>query len=345
MSSTGTNEGHRAAWLREARYGVFAHYLHSGDPKRDAAEDVAEWNRQIDAFDVDGLVRDLTTLEVPLFGITTGQNSGHWMSPNATYDRLVGIEPSKCSRRDLIGEIAQALRGTGTRMMVYFISHAPAKELQAIRRLRCCPPWSSAGWGYPGICYGQMAAEEVGADARLKYFQTSWQSILSEWTTRWGRDVSYYWVDGCYYVDQMYRHLDEPNFASFCRALRAGNPEALVSFNEGVRTRPVPMPDSGRDVTSGEVDFAFPMSGRWHDGSEAWSGPLIGGEQLQVFSFLGRWWGQGPPRMPIDLCTAYTRYVNDTGGFMLWDLPLTRQGRIETSFAPHLEALRPLRRR
>ncbi len=30
---------------------------------------------------------------------TIGQNSGHYCTPNAAYDRIAGITPSKCSRR------------------------------------------------------------------------------------------------------------------------------------------------------------------------------------------------------------------------------------------------------
>jgi hypothetical protein len=60
------------------------------------------WNEQVDAFDVAGLVDQLASTGAKCLLFTIGQNSGHCCAPNATCDRIVGITPSKCSRRDLI---------------------------------------------------------------------------------------------------------------------------------------------------------------------------------------------------------------------------------------------------
>jgi hypothetical protein len=37
----------------------------------------------------------------------------HYLSPKATYDRLVGIHPGKCSRRDLVAGLYDALHPCG----------------------------------------------------------------------------------------------------------------------------------------------------------------------------------------------------------------------------------------
>ena len=58
---------------------------------------VAKWMEMIDHFDVEGLAEQLKSVGAGYYLITIGQNSGYYLSPNATYDRLVGIEPSKCS--------------------------------------------------------------------------------------------------------------------------------------------------------------------------------------------------------------------------------------------------------
>jgi len=42
-----------------------------------------------------------------------------------------------------------------------------------------------------------------------------------------------WWIDGCYFADEMYRHPKPPNFQSFTQALKAGNSRALVAFNPG----------------------------------------------------------------------------------------------------------------
>ena len=86
---------------------------------------------------------------------------------------------------------------------------------------------------------------------RLVEFQRRWESIIREWSLRWGQDVSGWWIDGCYFPDQMYRFDDEPNFASFAAALKAGNPQAIVAFNPGVKV-PVVVRLEGTNVEEGK---------------------------------------------------------------------------------------------
>jgi hypothetical protein len=90
-------------WFHQAHWGVMTHYLGAPPSSAGGAELTAEmWNKQVDAFDVAGLVDQLASTGTKYLLFTLGQNSGHYCSPNAAYDRIVGITPSKCSRRDLI---------------------------------------------------------------------------------------------------------------------------------------------------------------------------------------------------------------------------------------------------
>ena len=117
--------------MREARWGLFLHFI------GEAGWSAEDWNRQVDAFDVHGLARQLHELGAGYFCLTIGQNSGHFCAPNATYDKLVGITPSKCSRRDLIADLAVALEARNMRLMVYLPSGAPAAD--PVARLSCRP--------------------------------------------------------------------------------------------------------------------------------------------------------------------------------------------------------------
>ena len=106
----------RQKWFQNKRWGFFTHYLAgtagNGQGNTLSAED---WNARIDAFDILKLVEQLRDCPPDYVCITIGQNSGHYLAPNAVYDRLTGIAPSKCSRRDLVADLAQALEGTGIR--------------------------------------------------------------------------------------------------------------------------------------------------------------------------------------------------------------------------------------
>ena len=125
----------RTDWFHEARWGVMTHYLGAPPSSAGGAELIAEtWNRQVDAFDVEGLANQLASTGAKYLLFTIGQNSGHYCAPNATYDKIVGITPSKCSRRDLVADLAEELKERDMRLMVYLPSGAPAADDQATLR-------------------------------------------------------------------------------------------------------------------------------------------------------------------------------------------------------------------
>jgi hypothetical protein len=104
-------QDHRADRLHKAPWGVFTHCLTGA---RTSAED---WNRQVDAFDVPGLVKQLEATGCRHYVLALGRNSGHFCSPNAACDQYAGVQPGKCSRRDLPQEIQAELEvyGAGAR--------------------------------------------------------------------------------------------------------------------------------------------------------------------------------------------------------------------------------------
>src|SRR5208282_1314717 len=87
MATHGSAAENRADWMYQARWGVFMHYLGSTNLS------AAEWNRMIEGFDVESLAEQLHSAGAGYLVITLGQNSGHYLSPNQTYDSFVGIRP------------------------------------------------------------------------------------------------------------------------------------------------------------------------------------------------------------------------------------------------------------
>ncbi len=313
------------SWFRQAGWGALSHYL---VPETMSAE---EWNRQVDGFDVDALADQLAAAGAPYYFVTIGQNSGHYCSPNATYDEIVGIEPSKCSRRDLIADLAGALAERDIRLLVYLPSGAPNRDPVAVEKLR----WK---WGFAEAPANEGFGRATTAE-RLAGFQRLWERIIREWSERWGRRVHGWWIDGCYFAADMYDHPEEPNWASLTRALKAGNPDAIVAYNPGVRV-PVISQTEYEDFTAGEVDGNLPVSTWRGDGNRFGPPPAeIGGAQYHVLTFLGRRWGGGEPRFGTDLVAAYTRYVNGFGGVITWDVPIAPDGALPTEFTDQLAAV------
>lgn len=318
-------------WLRDARWGVFVHFLADvASAPRGTDLPIDDWNRTIDGFDVERLAGQLAEVGAGYFFLTLGQNSGYYLSPNATYDEYVGRQPSRLSRRDLIAELSTALVARGIRCLVYLPSHASAYDRQAAEGLKCTPHWDASAWQ---LKPGRYLADE-SVDTRLSEFQRRWEAVIREWSCRWGHNVSGWWFDGCYHADRMYRHADEPNFASFAAAAKAGNPDSLVAFNPGVKV-PVVCATEFEDYTAGEVADAFPVAFRHRP-----LGRYVDGAQYHLLTFLGEYWGQGEPRFPDELVIGYTKAVNALEGVISWDVPTHRDGTIPDAFRRQLALLR-----
>jgi hypothetical protein len=299
-----------------SRWGLLTHYLADSASNLKAIDLTADdWNRRIDAFDVDGLARQLAEARVPYFFITIGQNSGFYLSPNRAYDDIVGIVPSRCSRRDLVADLARAFAPFGIRLMVYLPGAAPATDAVAKERL------------------------ESPRDAGMTSLQRHWEAVAREWSLRWGRSVHGWWVDGPYEIAP-YQRPEAPNYRSFAEALKAGNPDSLVAFNNGLRTPLYSMTECD-DYTPGEIERDLTVApGNLPDFSRlAPYTRYLNGAQLHVLTILGEWWGKGPVRFPDELTIGYTKFINSRGGVVTWDLPLTTAGLIEEAFRPQLAAL------
>ena len=141
-----------------------------------------EWNRRVDAFDVDALASRVASTGAKYFFLTVGQKSGHYCSPNKRYAELTGIDDGSLSRRDLIADLITAFRPYGVKMMVYLTSSPTEKNPHVLESLGCTPPWDASQWGIKPGSYTMIE----GVDDRLSVFQRNWESIYREWSQRWG---------------------------------------------------------------------------------------------------------------------------------------------------------------
>lgn len=321
-------------WFRDAKWGLFLHYL-AAPPGHDLEKELSPevWNRRIDAFDLDGIVEQVLSIRPGYVMFTLGQNTGYFLSPNATYDSLVPRALSRLSRRDLMGELIAKLYSNGIPVFAYLPSHAPAYDRQAVEALACTPLWDAGRWQ---LKPGRYLAIE-GVDERLSQFQRNWEAIIREWSLRWGERLAGWWFDGCYYADIMYRHDDEPNFASFAGAAKAGNPQGLVAFNTGTNT-PIVCVTEYEDYTAGEISTAFPVTR-----TESWVKPLerfVDGAQYHMMSFIGLTWGNAKLRFCDEFVIGATKGVLAHEGVMTWDVAIGEKGLIHSDSMRQIAALR-----
>jgi hypothetical protein len=302
----------RAAWMQDPRHawGVMTHYLAEWQARVNKLDiSVDQWNKMVDGFDVEGMARRLDQVGAGHYQISIGQNSGYYAAPNAVYDKIVGITPSKCSHRDLIADLAETLRKRDIKLMVYLPSGAPNQDHEAC-----------------------AALEWLNGPYANRNFQQKWEQIIAEWSRRWGASVAGWWFDGCYFPNSMYRAPERPNFASFAAAARAGNPNSAVAFNPGVIYRLISVsPDE--DYIAGEIDHPDQASTRRGGNG------LMDGTQIHMLSFLGTTWGMGTPRFTTDEVIAFTKKIRDYGGSVTWDVPVALDGVIADPFLEQLTAL------
>jgi len=225
---------HLTDWLRDARLGVFMHFL-PGDGK-----DLAK----VEAFDVPALTRQLKDMGAAYFVLTLGQNSGFFNSPNAVYDQFLGCAAGEqCSRRDLPLDLYRALQPEGIRLMLYLPCQAPNQDSRAQR-----------AFGLPEGKKDQPINEE---------FARKWAKVIYEWSARYGDKVAGWWFDGGY------KHIqfNEAIAGFYADAVKRGNPRAVVTFNPGVR---LVRHTRAEDYTAGELNEPFNVlpTSRWVDGSQ-----------------------------------------------------------------------------
>ena len=155
---------------------------------------------------------------------------------------------------------------------------------------------------------------------------------MEDWSLRWGDKVSGWWIDGCYEAKSRFPEGDPPNFETFKAALQAGNPDAIVAFNTGVKT-PIILNSIHEDYAAGEVSRALPQvrsSTVEVDGHQA---------QYHLLSFLGANWCQSPRRFPDAMVAGYTKHVIENGGVMTWDVPIKPTGLIPQEFVDQLAVI------
>lgn len=293
-------------WFRDARYGVFVHYL--ANLQNDAASPNSlgkqtSWDACVREFDVERFAEQMQECGAGYVIFTVMQVSRFMIAPNATYDRLTGYQPGEaCARRDLIEELYSSLQRRGIPLMLYFTGDGPRADAKAAAGLK----WPSNG---------QVTTE----------FVRNWAAVAREYGERYGEKIAGYWCDGCY----PFIGYDDEKLGLLADGLRAGNPKRIIALNNGVLPK-VSAYTRHEDFTTGEMNrFADVPKSRFIDG-----------EQWHILSYLGHWWGGPGLQIKKPELEDYVHTVNRAGGVVSIDVMLFRDGFIDRS---HWHTLRGLR--
>jgi hypothetical protein len=265
----------RTDWFRDAKFGAFMHFLPGN----------AAQLAQVKAFDVERVAGQLDEMGAGYFVITLGQNSGYFISPNSSYDRLTGYAPGeRCSTRDLPLDLYRVLQPKDIRLMLYLPCQVPNADERAQKAF--------------GLPQGQ---KDQPIDLE---FAGKWSQVIQEWADRYGEKVAGWWFDGGY----AHIHFNEAIAARYAAAVKHGNPKAIVTFNPGVR---VVRHTQAEDYTAGELNDPLNVvpASRWLDGS-----------QWHALTYVGKTWGSRETRYRDEQWANWVRTVTAREGVVTLDM-------------------------
>jgi hypothetical protein len=213
------------------------------------------WNAAVNSFDVPGFATQVAATGAKNILLMLGQNTGYYNSPNSVYETYAGVAPNtRCSKRDLPMEIADALAAKGIGMFLYLPE--------------------DVGWG------DTKAANSFGLSAQAvsnwvvdASFTPKWNAVIKTWADRYGAKVRGWFFDG-YEARWGVTAAMANTYSATCKA---ANPCAVVTFN-GAGSDSVSDTERGEtriDATTGLPAKGLPTS-RWNknDQQVSWAFPL-----------------------------------------------------------------------
>ena len=211
---------HRAAlamrtdttWLQQAKYGIMVHWTSQSCPRHGERKPYAEAVRN---FNVEAFADQMQTGGAGFVVLTTSHAFHYFPAPIEAVDKLL---PGRTSRRDLVGDLADALNRRGIRLLLYYHLGASSD-----------PQWLEATGFW---------------ETDATRFFNNWRNIVSEVGRRYGSKLAGWWFDdgaiSYYYRSAPWQQLTE--------AARAGNPQRLVGYNPWI----LPSPTEFQDYFCGE---------------------------------------------------------------------------------------------
>ncbi|MGJ8634333.1 MAG: alpha-L-fucosidase [Luteolibacter sp.] len=199
-----------SSWMVDGKYGIFVHWSarsrsFQGDKQR------ADWFQEsVRLFDVDVFADAVERTGAAWITFTTTHQGFYWPGPNAAIDK---VAPGRTSERDLLGEIIDALDKRGIRTLFYLHT------------------------GYNGYD-PEVWREALGAnELDTSRFSDNIEAILRECSLRYGdKLMGFGYMDGALAWD----YPLNPDWEGWARAIKAGNPDAVVglSTNRGPMVSP-----------------------------------------------------------------------------------------------------------
>jgi hypothetical protein len=219
-----------SSWMVQGKYGLFVHFSANmyGWTRNEAR---FEWFQEsVKLFDVQHFADQVQRTGAAWVIFTAVHQGFYWPGPSKAVDAIM---PGRTTERDLLGEIIDELDRRGIATMFYLHS------------------------GYNGVRPAEWRAAlgaEYGA-ADVSRFNDNMVAILRECSLRYGKKLKGFgYIDGCL----MHDYPLDPHWESWARAIKAGNPDAVIGFSSNQGPSVSPFSDLSTRDGGGTLDEANP---------------------------------------------------------------------------------------
>lgn len=200
-------------WFYERKWGLFSHFhsLPQGSA-RSGYQSYNSINERVNAFDTDRYAQIVHKINAGYVMFTVMQGSKYLCAPNETFNQITGYKTGEaCSERDLIADLIKSLDKYDIPLFLYFTGDGPYKDEQA------------------GIAFGYHDRE---VEVVTEEFVDKWTAVMKEYAVRYGNKIRGWWIDGAF---DYFGYLNHDDYLKrYADAAKAGNPHALMAFNNGV---------------------------------------------------------------------------------------------------------------
>ena len=181
------------------------------------------------------------------------------------------------------GSIYRVLNPRGIRLMLYLPCQVPNRDARAQKAF--------------GLA---QDAQDQPIDVT---FAEKWAKVIHDWSARYADKVAGWWFDGGY------QHIgfNESIARTYAQAVKHGNPQAIVTFNPGVK---LIRWTEAEDYTAGELNE--PLN---HLPTDRW----VEGSQWHALTYLGSRWSARDTRYPTEHWTRWVKSVVAKKGVVTLD--------------------------
>ncbi|MGJ8639860.1 MAG: alpha-L-fucosidase [Opitutaceae bacterium] len=217
------------SWMVDGKYGIFVHWSSRsrsfyGDTMR------ADWFQDsVKLFDVEHFADAVERTGAAWVTFTATHQGFYWPAPNEAIDQ---VAPGRTSERDLLGEIIDALDQRGISTLFYL----------------------HTGYnGYdPEVWREALGANELGSTR----FSDNIEAILRECSLRYGDKLKGFgYMDGALAWD----YPLNPDWEGWARAIKAGNPDAVVGLSTNRGPMVSPFSEMGVTDSAGTISRHDPQ--------------------------------------------------------------------------------------